>query len=59
MTETAVITDFYRTTFEQGEREGFQDQPEAVGQLRRSAMDRFVQLGFPTTRMEAWRHTSV
>ena len=59
MTETAVITDFYRATFEQGGREGFQDQPEAVRQLRRSAMDRFVRLGFPTTRMEAWRNTSV
>ncbi|MBA7617028.1 MAG: Fe-S cluster assembly protein SufD [Calditrichaeota bacterium] len=59
MTKTIAITDSYRTTFGQCEREGFQDQPEAVGQLRRSAMDRFVQLGFPTTRMEAWRNTSV
>ena len=59
MTKTAAVTDFYRTTFEQCEREGFQDQPEAIHQLRRSALDRFVQLGFPTTRMEAWRNTSV
>ncbi|GAI74559.1 unnamed protein product, partial [marine sediment metagenome] len=59
MTETAVITDFYRSSFEQCEREGFHGQPEAVRQLRQAAMDRFEQLGFPTTRLEAWRNTSV
>ncbi|UCH63040.1 MAG: Fe-S cluster assembly protein SufD [Fidelibacterota bacterium] len=59
MTETTAINDFYRTTFEQCGQEGFLDQPEAVRQMRHSAMDRFVQLGFPTTRMEAWRNTSV
>ncbi len=59
MTETAAITDFYQSAFERIEREGFNGQPEAIHQLRHSAMDRFVQLGFPTTRMEAWRNTSV
>ncbi len=59
MTETTAIADFYRSSFERFEREGFHGQPEAVRQLRQAAMDRFEQLGFPTTRMEAWRNTSV
>ncbi len=32
---------------------------EALGRLRREAFDRFRQLGFPTTRLEEWRFTSV
>ena len=31
----------------------------AFGELRRKAIDRFVSLGFPTGREEAWRHTDV
>jgi Fe-S cluster assembly protein SufD len=31
----------------------------ALAQLRRDALDRFVSLGFPTTRDEEWRFTSV
>ena len=59
MTETAAITGFYQSAFERMEREGFNGQPEAVRNMRLSAMERFMQLGFPTTRMEAWRNTSV
>lgn len=41
-------------------REGrFRDQPDDLRRLREDAMDRFVKLGFPTTRMEAWRNTNV
>ena len=31
----------------------------AFRDLRRKAIDRFVSLGFPTGREEAWRHTDV
>jgi Fe-S cluster assembly protein SufD len=30
-----------------------------LGELRRSAFDRFAQEGFPTTKLEAWRYTGV
>ncbi len=30
-----------------------------LGQLRRRAFDRFAELGFPTTKVEAWRYTGV
>lgn len=34
-------------------------EPQWVGALRRSALDRFVRLGFPTTKNEDWHFTSV
>jgi Fe-S cluster assembly protein SufD len=30
-----------------------------LGRLRKSAIERFVQLGFPTTRLEDWKYTNV
>lgn len=33
--------------------------PAAVQQLRRTALSRFADLGFPTTRLEDWKYTSV
>ena len=33
--------------------------PDAVVDLRRRAFERFTALGFPTTRLEAWRFTNV
>lgn len=33
--------------------------PAWLGQLRRGAFARFTELGFPTTKVEAWRYTSV
>ncbi|MFB0515865.1 MAG: Fe-S cluster assembly protein SufD [Candidatus Neomarinimicrobiota bacterium] len=59
MTAIATITDFYRTSFDHLEQEASKNLPEAVRQLRQTAMDRFEELGFPTTRMEEWRNTSV
>ncbi len=35
------------------------NQPEHVVNLRKSGLDRFCDLGFPTTRQEAWRKTNV
>ncbi len=34
-------------------------EPAAIRALRREAMDRFGELGFPTTRLEEWRYTNV
>jgi Fe-S cluster assembly protein SufD len=34
-------------------------EPDALAQIRRRAWDRFLSLGFPTTREEEWRFTSV
>jgi Fe-S cluster assembly protein SufD len=34
-------------------------EPDLVQRLRAAAMDRFLALGYPTRRDEAWRHTSV
>jgi Fe-S cluster assembly protein SufD len=33
--------------------------PSWLGEIRRVAMERFVELGFPTTRQEEWRFTNV
>ena len=33
--------------------------PGWLGEVRRTAFDRFTTLGFPTIRQEAWRHTDV
>ncbi len=33
--------------------------PASVQQLRRTALSRFAELGFPTTRLEDWKYTSV
>ena len=34
-------------------------EPSWLGKIRRTAMDRFGELGFPTTRHEEWRFTNV
>jgi Fe-S cluster assembly protein SufD len=43
-------------TFDRG-RSGH--EPAAVGELRRRAIERFRELGFPTLRQEDWRFTNV
>ena len=44
----------YRRSLEQGPA-----QPRWVAQARESAMAQFERLGFPTTKIEQWRFTSV
>lgn len=34
-------------------------EPERVGRMRREAIERFGELGYPTTRQEEWRFTNV
>jgi Fe-S cluster assembly protein SufD len=38
---------------------GHPGAPSWLGELRRGAFARFSSLGFPTTKVEAWRYTSV
>jgi Fe-S cluster assembly protein SufD len=59
MSATATITGTYLAAFEADKRGDFSSQPEEVRRLRQEAMERFRDLGFPTTRQEDWRHTSV
>jgi Fe-S cluster assembly protein SufD len=56
--ETATIMDIYRSSFEQLDAAST-PVPKALRKLRRNAMERFLKLGFPTTRLEEWRHTNV
>ncbi len=55
-TETAVA---WRDLWEAFRASRPAGEPEWLGALRAAAFGRFEELGFPTTREEAWRHTSV
>jgi Fe-S cluster assembly protein SufD len=59
MMEIMKETDHYLTDFTRLENESAERVPAFVQQLRQTAVDRFVELGFPTTRDEEWRFTSV
>src|SRR4051812_24027256 len=51
--------DAYLSSFERLEKElGKQDRP-ALQRLRRAAITRFSELGFPTSRNEDWKFTHV
>jgi Fe-S cluster assembly protein SufD len=52
--QVAHYTAEYRRSVEQGAA-----QPRWMGQARDSAMAQFERLGFPTTKIEQWRFTSV
>src|SRR5687767_15894467 len=52
--QVAHYTAEYRRSVEQGAA-----QPRWVGQARENAMAQFERLGFPTTKIEQWRFTSV
>jgi Fe-S cluster assembly protein SufD len=49
----------YGERFEQFERGGGASDPSWLKALRKDAFARFAALGFPTTRQEDWRYTSV
>jgi Fe-S cluster assembly protein SufD len=48
--------DFYLAAFEEIQKP---DQPAWLRRLRRAAIDRFGENGFPTTALEEWKFTSV
>ncbi|HEY7449247.1 MAG TPA: Fe-S cluster assembly protein SufD [Vicinamibacterales bacterium] len=49
----------YVSEFERLDPRVSRDQPSWLAEARRAAIARFGELGFPTTRQEAWRFTSV
>jgi Fe-S cluster assembly protein SufD len=51
-------TDLYLSAFEQLERDAAA-APAWLRDLRRAGIDRFSAVGFPTTKNEEWKHTSV
>ena len=58
-TPTLTLTlDAYQADFERVQAAA-PAAPAALQTLRQNAMEHFSRLGFPTTRMEEWRFTSV
>ena len=58
--DLATVTireDRYLEAFEALQASG--DAPDWLRSIRRAAIDRFLELGFPTTRHEDWRFTNV
>jgi len=49
----------YLSDFEQFEKNRAGKGPSWVSQLRKTAISRFAELGFPTTRHEEWKYTNV
>lgn len=58
MEAIARDTNLYRESFEAFE-ESRRGEPPWVKKLRGEAFSRFQELGFPTTRIEAWKYTGV
>jgi Fe-S cluster assembly protein SufD len=57
MTAVKEQQDVYLSAFQ--EREKTFSGPSWLSEIRHAAMERFAELGFPTTRQEAWRFTNV
>src|SRR5262249_20246454 len=58
-TTVATATDRYLAEFEAYERQGVFQSPSWLAPLRRRAIERFAESGFPTTRDEDWRYTNL
>jgi Fe-S cluster assembly protein SufD len=56
---TEATKDFYLANFAQFEREVGQNGQAWTQQLRKAAITRFAELGFPTTHDEEWKYTNV
>lgn len=52
-------TDPYLAKFQRFEQDGVRQQPAWLLALRKTGMNRFAELGFPTTEQEDWRFTNV
>jgi len=59
MTAVQEKQDLYFERYASLEKERASREPSWLGEIRRQAMDRFGELGFPTTRHEEWRFTNV
>lgn len=52
-------TTSYQEQFERFEQEQGTEKPQWLRDLQRRGLDRFRELGFPTTKLEDWRFTNV
>jgi len=59
VTAAALAPNAYRIAFEDLVRERAGRETAWLTTMRQAALDRFLAGGFPTTRDEEWRHTSV
>jgi Fe-S cluster assembly protein SufD len=59
MNEAANVTARYLADFEAFAHNGAAGAPPWLKQIREGAIARFAELGFPTTKREEWRFTSV
>lgn len=57
MTQSTI--DHYRNQFAAFERNGARSAPAWVHDLRRKALERFAETGFPTIALEDWKYTNV
>ena len=51
--------DTYKTEFEKARAQRSKSEPARIGRTRDEALSRFLANGFPTTKHEEWRFTSV
>ena len=54
-----MTLELYRTEYAKARARRPQGEPAALAERRDAALDRFLEVGFPTTRHEEWRFTSV
>jgi Fe-S cluster assembly protein SufD len=59
MFDSHATVDWYRSQFASYERTLNGEAASALHGMRRAALERFADLGFPTTREEEWRFTNV
>ena len=57
--ETSIETAHYVSAFERLQKDLHEDACAWLRPRRQQAIERFAESGFPTTRMEEWRYTSV
>ena len=59
MTQTSTRKDWYLSNFVSFEQRLNGESTTPIHQIRRSAIERFGALGFPTSRDEEWRYTNL
>ena len=59
MAQVSEELDRYLVDFERFEQDGATRAASWVHELRKAAIARFAELGFPTTRHEEWKYTAV
>src|SRR3989304_6112820 len=59
MAVTVSSVDAYLSEFDRFERQQGPRDPSWVGELRKAAIQRFAEAGFPTIKNEDWKYTNV